>query len=961
MPSHDDRRLIEDYLPISKIGDAATSEPRSKGHISTLHRWRARRPLVGCRAAVYSALVPASQFTPPNGSEGKRASLARANAARFIEALCRYPAAEPVLADARRHVLQAHAERLSDETGEPISLADIEAARAPRPKVLDMFAGGGAIPLEALRLGCEAHAVELNSVAHLIELGTITYPQRYGAHLADEIGKWARLVLDRTQEQTADLYPTMALRDDGSACVVASAAGAEPLSIVAHYWTRTVPCKNTACRGTVPLYRQTWLRKRANGYVALRPRPDQKAKRVVFEVVTAGSQSGVGFDPGSGISGTATSCPFCQSAVDAEYVRSYGDAHGFGQQLMCVIALNPKGSGKVYIADESLAEGEDERQALAEGRAAAIEAELGSSSLDEEIPPTGNAGLATGKSYLYGIRTFRQAFTPRQRCVLLTMAREIHRAYAEMLCTGMEAERAKALAAYLGLWLSRLTDRFNVLASWDNSGEKTQSLTCLKRFAMMWDFPEVNLFGGASGDAWGNLGYITAAVRREAHAGTPAECLRGSADELPFEPETFDAVVTDPPYYDNESYSELSDVSYVWLRPTIGFLFPEHFSTALTPKKKECVAAAYRQGGKAAAKAFYEDCLFRSLAEAHRVLKPSGLLVTIYAHKTTAGWATLVDAVRRAGFEVLEAWPIEMETKAPVAHEGDAALKSNIFFAARKREGDATGSYEDDVQPELREVVRERVDALWEMGVAGADLVIAAVGAGLRPFTRFARVEYANGEEVPADRFLTEVEGAVLETLLERIFGVAKSRVASVDGASRFYVLWRYTYGNAEMDAGEAIVFTYGQSVELDGPNGLSAGTRALVEKGKASYRLRDFAERGENENLGLPDRQTGRPPPLIDSLHRILWIIENEPRNLSAFLDEALPDRDRLRLVAQALAGPGLRSSGGLVSPDVPVQSVTTTPREQAALGKLLANWKALIESRLGLLDGTLFDTRER
>jgi putative DNA methylase len=231
----------------------------------------------------------------------------------------------------------------------------------------------------------------------------------------------------------------------------------------------------------------------------------------------------------------------------------------------------------------------------------------------------------------------------------------------------------------------------------------------------------------------------------------------------------------------------------------------------------------------------------------------------------------------------------------------------------------------------------------------------------LRAFTRYARVEYANGEEVPAEKFLGEVESVVLETLLEKIFGVVSSSVAAVDGPSRFYVLWRYAYRTAELDAGEAIVFTYGQPVELEGADGLATGTLALVEKKKGKYRLRDFTERGPLEKLGLPAARgsaqaglpddppagaragEGKPAPLVDSLHRLLWLMEHQPRKLPAFLDEARPDRERLRLVAQALAGAGL--SGG--SEDQ-TGVVNTTPAEQAALGRLLANWRALVPESL-------------
>jgi putative DNA methylase len=321
-----------------------------------------------------------------------------------------------------------------------------------------------------------------------------------------------------------------------------------------------------------------------------------------------------------------------------------------------------------------------------------------------------------------------------------------------------------------------------------------------------------------------------------------------------------------------------------------------------------------------------------------------------------------VDALRSAGFTVTEAWPLNTERKSRLRAMDSAALASSIFLVARKRDGAQTGSYEDEVRPELEHIVRERVDSLWKMGITGADLVIAAVGAGLRAFTRFSRVEYANGEEVPSEKFLAEVEGVVLETLLEKIFsGSVESErvralggVGTVDGATRFYILWRYTYGAAEMDAGEAIVFTYGQNVELDGQKGLSTGRHALVEKKKGKYRLRDFTERGEDEKLGLP-QDGGAPAPLIDALHRILWLVENQPRSLNKFLDEAWPDRERLRLVAQALAGTALAGK----KEDGAEHTVATTAAEQAALKKLVANWRALIDQRLAELP--LFPQQEK
>lgn len=478
-----DKRLIEDYLPIEAISTQASSEPRSKGHISTLHLWRARRPLVACRAAVYGSLVSASQFVPNGASDEKKQSLGRANAAKFVERLCQYPGSHTVISAAQEHILAAHAERLTKDTHEKVAIEDIVGKRAARPRVLDMFAGGGAIPLEAARLGCESHAVELNPVAYLIGLCTATFPQQFGPDLADDVDKWGRTVLENTEKRLKDLFariPNQDLKTTSQDELIpghSSGNASKDLSIVAYYWTRTVPCANPICRGTVPLYRQSWLRRKESGYTALKPEADRQKKVVRFRVVEAVAESALDFDPGDGSEGSSTVCPFCPATVSAEYVRAYGNQNGFGLQLMCVIALNPFGSGKLYLADESLAEGEAEREAIAEERARDLERELGATSLDELIPPTGNAGLDTGKSYLYGIRTFRQAFTPRQRLTLLSMAREVRRAHEMMLAQGIDETRARAISTYLGIWVSRIVDRCNSLCRWNSAREVIQGLT----------------------------------------------------------------------------------------------------------------------------------------------------------------------------------------------------------------------------------------------------------------------------------------------------------------------------------------------------------------------------------------------------------------------------------------------------------------------------------------------------
>lgn len=1184
----DDRRLIEDYLPIKAISAEASREKSiRKGHISTLHLWWARRPLVACRAAVYGALVPADQFQPKNGPEEKRASLGRANAARFIERLCQYPGHPEVIKEAERHILEAHAKRLTEETGKKVTREDIEAGRAPRPKVLDMFAGGGSIPLEALRLGCEAYALDLNPVAYIILLCTLVYPQKYSkpdpnargmtgppgpdgkptwGGLAQEVRYWGEWVLKKVKAEIGDLYPlipdpeykkapatadpanpggtnpggtggppvqqklafsrrnlphyelsgstyfityrcrsgftlnetertvvldnwrhwhgqryvlhaavimpdhvhvlitplpkaegechTLAeilhtnksftahainkakgrtgpvwqderfdriVRDEEEfwekwrymennpvkAGLVAQSEeypwwyqnpsawdesakrpGQRPgppdaswdeappgyLMPVAYLWTRTVTCKNPACGATVPLVRQTWLCKKKGRYVALKMVDQPGAKQVRFEVVEAPTEKDLGFDPAGFSKGGNATCPFCGTVAESAHVKAEGCAKRLGQQLMAVVCTRPGKQGKVYLAAGQV----DQLMAATGGPAIPPPAEL-QARLAAICQRTGltvphepiEANPRSMDTQHYGFQNWGDLFTPRQLLCLLTFAAAVREASQKLgqvisgpggppgqqtsLSPGQRPgplgleEREKVVVAYLSLALDKVAEIGNSLGRWEPVAQCTRTVFGRQALPMVWDFGESVPLATSAGNWREHLGRVIDSIELTSNSSKPAHVTRGSATKLPWPSDYFDAVITDPPYYDNVSYSNLSDFFYSWLKRTVGHVYQEHFVTSGTPKKSEIIAAFYRHGGdKHQSRLFYEQMMAQALGEAQRVLKPAGQLVVVYAHKTTLGWATLVDALRQAGYMVTEAWPLHTEMKARLVAMDTAALASSIFLVARKRDGGngcqpvrSTGSYEEEVQPELGQIVRERVQTLWDMGITGADLVIAAVGAGLRAFTRFARVEYANGEEVPAERFLAEVETVVLETILQRLSQEVGGRgqdysLAGLDPASRFYLLWRYTYQYGVLEAGEAIVFANGTHVELDGPQGLSTGARALLEKSKGKYRLRDFRERGEDNKLGLSETQAKLPVPLIDVLHRVLWLMEYQPFELTAFLQEAQPNREQLRLLAQALAGPALK--GGELADISPAA-------ELAALTKLLANWKSLME----------------
>ena len=974
MSTPSDKRLIEEYLPIEAISlEASREKSVRKGHISTLHLWWARRPLVACRAVVYGALVPSSRFVPNGAADEKKKSLGRANAAKFVERLCKYPGDSKVIHEAQCHIFEAHAERLTRETGRRVTVEDIQAGRAPRPKVLDMFAGGGAIPLEALRLGCESFANDLNPVAHIIELCTLVYPQQYGkpdpespgatgptgrdsrptwGGLAEEVRYWGRWVLKKVKAEIGDLYPLIpdpAYQNkpgQNGPKLFKDSDKVQPgfLTPVAYLWTRTVTCKNPTCKANVPLVKQTWLCKKTGRYVALKGVALKGEKRVRFLVVESVTRGGLGFDPEMGSKGGNATCLFCGTVADSEYVMAEGVSKRMGQQMMAAVCLREGRTGRLFISADDYP-GIIPDDASIRRRIDTIKSRTGLSVPNEVINPVRPSPNSRGLSPVtrYGLLEFGDLFNYRQQYCLITFASQVRAAFDELV-ERVPRDRAIAIATYLSLVLDRLADWNSSFCAWSpesTGGAKIGHTFGRQALPMIWDYVESAVWGEATGSADLCLDWVIKGLMESAISDSVPKVARGSATSLPWPDATFDAVITDPPYYDNVPYADISDFFYVWIKRSIGHLYPEHFSSELTPKKMEATALASRHKGNVAkANQEYEAMMAASFKETYRVLKHNGQFVIVYAHKTTLGWATLVDAIRRAGFVVAEAWPLDTEMKARMVALDAAALATSIFLTARKGDVTSSGSYELDVRPELETIVRERVQTLWDQGISGADLVIACVGAGLRAFTRYARVEFANGEEVPAERFLSEVETVVLDTILGRLSKEVRGKgdgtsLAGVDPSTRFYTLWRYTYRGAELDGGEAIVFANGTHVELDGPSGLTSGARALVEKTKGKYRLRDFAERGKDEALGRPDDH-GQPAPLIDALHRTLWLMENRPLELAEFLREAEPNREQMRLVAQALAGPALK--GGEMADISPTA-------ELAALGKLTANWRSVVE----------------
>ena len=899
------KRMIEDYIPVDAISAQCVREKLGGHHLSrgqprNLHLWWARRPLAACRAAVYATFAP-----PAEGAD-------RGSAGPFFDDLCAWEG--PVLPD--RPAVRRAREVVSTagEGGSP-------------PVVLDMFGGGGAIPLEAQRLGAIPYSVDLNPVAHLIQLCTLKFPQQYGQRLRDAVATWGEEVIRRTQEDVGDLYPDIPVPEDGQ-LELGFKRGAKVMRPIAYIWTRTIPTPARGVEGHAPLVRQTWLQRKKGKWVALRPTVD--GDRVRFDLVTseakteAGAVAQWGFDPSNQSARGKSTCPFSGSTITANDAKAAGKAGAMGAQLMaaCVMeAGSSRGKSFVDVPGGLLAE---PAWTEIERRLAALPPGL---SLPTEPLPE---KLTGGMCSVYGLDTFGSLFTPRQALLLLTMCKHVREIHAAIRVEE-DADFAAAVCAYLALLVGRTADRSSTLCRFHNKGLKTENTYARQALPMVWDFAEANPFGDASGDTRLALDFILQAIDHcAASGGTPAECHLGPAQRLPWAAESVDAVITDPPYYDNISYADLSDFFYVWHKRALGAVMPRLYASKVTPKKAEAVVAPHRQGGdKAASAAFYEDQMQQTFVEAHRVLKPDAPMVVVYAHKTTLGWSTLVDSMRRAGFQVTEAWPLATEMPDRAGQMQTASLASSIFLVARKRGAGGVGSFAEQVLPEMRRIIAERVRDLMDVGIGGADLVIAAVGAGLRPFTAFDVVELPNGDEYTSEAFLDQVQREVFETVLAAVFDAGEESLGSVDLNSRAYVLFRYQYAEAAVPFGDANVLAQGLGVELSGVGSLSDGPTALVEEKKGTVRLRTYDERGASPAVGKALH--GAPPSQIDVLHRLLWLLENDRGKVPGFLASAPVDVGQLKLLANALKGRSLAREGESRTP------------EQNAVQRLLAQWSGL------------------
>jgi putative DNA methylase len=676
-----DKRLIEDFLPVDALNVIASKEKKHPKHpVALIHYWPARRPITACRAAIYATLVP----RPENESQ-------RQESAAFVEKLASFSLNPTILMQAQKNI-RAHYGRA--------------------PKILDLFAGGGAIPLEAARLGCESHALDYNPVAHLIELCTLVYPQRFGQALAKDVERWGRVVLERLRSEIDHLYPKVRLPSSKQVMRQVELFGGNGKSKshggeqrpVAFIWVRSVPCRKPRCPAIVPLVRQAWLRKKGL-YVAALPKPIGDGSRLRWEIASGSNANQLGAENDEQTGAGDATCLVCTTPATTTHVKECATSNRMSEVLAAVVVDG--GKSKLYLPPEVIvlpSETELERNL------STISKDAGFEPPDESLQ-----GKLRDQLPAYGFDHFRDLFTTRQLIVLMTLAKNIRQVHQEVRSEKLDEERARAITSYLGMAFGRLANSFTKFCRWQNRDQITiAAIGDRQALKMVYDFSEINPFAETAGCLPFALENEVYSITQLAGVGRESVVIRGNAEELPYEDNCFDAVITDPPYYSSIFYADLSSFFYVWLRRILGDVYREHFVLPSPPKRREAVAQASEHDGNSdRAEEHYRQVMERSFIQARRVLKPGGPLVCVYAHRTTAGWATLIKALVPAGLMVTEAWPLQTEAKGRTNALEAAALSDSIFFVARRRETNQTGQYESEVRPQVDSIARERVTTLW--------------------------------------------------------------------------------------------------------------------------------------------------------------------------------------------------------------------------------------------------------
>lgn len=915
-------RLIEVALPIREISAESVRDKYLPSlHPKHIHIWWARRPMAAARAVVFASLVPDPD--DPRCSADFRAAVERrlkTHVPAELRHYCRgreshrdedpYRPYEGMADTLRNRLLMFIAkwspeslafeagkrkkaappkELLDDrslvkwETSDPENAQGLEVLRIARelvkvahggevPTVLDPFAGGGAIPLEAGRLGCGAIANDYNPVAHLILRATCEYPQKYGKPgkrevVLEEFGRkvereipvpnglvhdleyWANRILDRAREKLSHLYPP----------------GNDGRPVLAYLWARTAPCSNPSCRGEIPLLRSLLLRSK-DEKVALRLDVNKAKKEVRFGIAK-GSAAG---DAGGTKSqrGPAT-CLFCQEPTSEEDLRRAAKDGKMSERMVAVVVQGKR--EKEYRAVE-------EKDLLAFEMASRMDVHgPGEYVIPEITGPSASphaGGHASIRVQLYGFTRWGQLFNQRQLVVMDHFVQAVRDATVGLAKEVSDNDYRTALATYLGLWIDRIAMFSNTFCRWESGLERPKTPFGGQSIPMMWDFPEINPLGTLAGTASTQLAYLVRAVERQAmtDGSAPVTAILGTATKLPLSSSLVDCCVTDPPYGNSIAYADLSDFFYVWLKRSLGEILPEVFRTPQTPKDEEATSHKHRHtGSQERANEFYRRLLTESFRESKRVARDPKLVTVMFAHQSTDAWTALISALFEAGLSPDATWPIATEMPTTALAMGTASLETSVTVACRPRVVGSAISFKR-VRGEIEEVVKRSVKRFWSYGFRGADLIVACYGPAVGVFGKYERVEKADGTPVGIPELLDLAKQAARDAIAGEFRG---------DNLSTLYYVWANLYGAAEQawDDARLVVQIGGDE---DNAMEVARGHGIFVVDG-AKCRLAVLADRADRRGLGIDPN-----PAFIDALHRsmLLWK-EEKRRDLVGYLAE--------------------------------------------------------------------------
>ncbi|GJQ27842.1 MAG: DNA methylase [Phycisphaerae bacterium] len=807
------KRLAEVDFPIAAVSRHAAREKSIRhGHPSTLHLWWARRPLAACRSMLMALLLP-------DPCDQNCTAAFKRDAKRVLVAFPGRPGRwdEEMRTDEglRRILLEFIADFADwDNSAKPsyINTARslVKAAHGDEPPlVVDPFAGGGSIPLEALRVGCDAFASDLNPVACLINKVLLEDIPRYGPKLAEELRRAGAEIKKQAEKELAEFYPC-------------DADGARP---IAYLWARTVRCESPHCGAEIPLIRSFWLCKKANRRRAFRyevVRTQRGIPRVEFEVHEPQREGDVA--TGS-VSRAKATCLCCGVTLSPDRVRAQLAEQCGGADVV----FDEKGrriGGARMLAVVRLRRGETGRQYRVPTNAdytAVWRAQLrlqqimskwetggrqGLCPVPAEPTPAGG-GSGAGRAFSvqkYGMMRWCDLFTSRQALALAGIIEIIQR-------ETKTDELRQAIGRLLACSIARLADKNASLAVWNQIGEKIEHVFGRQALPIIWDFAEVSIFSDATGNFESGVELVEKVAAALASAITRAgQIQQADACESSLPDDACNVLFTDPPYYDAIPYSDLSDYFLVWLRrslPTFSLLRnPFEPSNPLSPKVREIVQDETKQGpdGRLKDNQFFEAQMAQAFAEARRTLLDSGIGSVVFAHKTTEGWEALLTGMIRGGWVITGSWPISTERPGRLRAQESAALAASVHLVCRPRPTIARIGDWGEIIRELPRRVTDWMQRLQEEGIRGADLVFACIGPALEIFSRYSKVETAEGREVPLAEYLEKVWEVVGRSALQQILGTAEGlarngAAGALEEDARLTALFLWTMQSTESQA----------------------------------------------------------------------------------------------------------------------------------------------------------------